>query len=322
MAKRDSGEDMLGSPENQLTRRDLLKMGFSSAMVSTLMATAMYGCGGSGGGGSSPAGSGGSTVNVSGVMHDSDGTPVPGAQVTIQSAPVVVTTDASGFFSAEVPPGQHTINVTKEGNAIYNNTFTAVAGSSLSLGHLNPTPPYCLNDGLSVEKAKVIISGSTFSFSAIPNGSSRFCKYVASVNDTLIINISQCSSGISVQVTDSQNYVQDTFYPSSGELYQYRIYTAGTYYLVATNGATSPSSISYGFTVESGSTTTTTTTTLPPTSTTTTTTTTRPPTTTTTTTRPPTTTTTTRPAYYNYSNTYYNYYNTPSYYNYFVNSWG
>jgi hypothetical protein len=156
MVKKDYNEGMPGDPKNQLTRRDLLKMGFSSAMVSMLMGSAktigitgvasmMYGCGGGGGGDSGSSGvPSGSTVNVSGVMLDSSGTSCPGAVVTIQSTPVVVMTDGSGHFSAEVPPGVHTINITKEGQAIYNNSFTAVIGTPVSLGILYPTTPYYL----------------------------------------------------------------------------------------------------------------------------------------------------------------------------------
>ena len=60
MVKNDYGEEMLGGPKNQLTRRDLLKMGFSSAMVTIIMGTAMYGCPGS----TSSGGSTGSTTTT------------------------------------------------------------------------------------------------------------------------------------------------------------------------------------------------------------------------------------------------------------------
>ena len=83
-----------------------------------------------------------STVKLSGVVIDSNGNPVPGATVTIESGPIVVTTDQSGNFSADVPAGKYAITISKGTSTFYQNTFTAVEGSSISLGNLSPTSLY------------------------------------------------------------------------------------------------------------------------------------------------------------------------------------
>jgi len=99
------------------------------------------GCGGGGGGGSADS-ENQEKVIVSGRVLDSNGIPVPSATVTIESNPVIVTTEMSGSFSAEVYPGNHTIKVSMGGVTFYQDTFTAGAGAPVSLGDLYPSTPY------------------------------------------------------------------------------------------------------------------------------------------------------------------------------------
>ena len=77
----------------------------SGLIVLILIAFMLAACGSSGGDGDGNGGgngNGGSTAmtTVSGTVLDINGDSIEGAEVTISSDPVTVTTDANGFFSA------------------------------------------------------------------------------------------------------------------------------------------------------------------------------------------------------------------------------
>jgi len=63
------------------------------------------------------------TFEVEGVVHDSDGNPVPEAQLALRSSAGVVQstdTDQEGRFRLpDVPPGQYTIDANSTGFAAY-----------------------------------------------------------------------------------------------------------------------------------------------------------------------------------------------------------
>ena len=124
-------------------------IGVACLLIGMLVFTA--GCSSSGSKGSSANSESQTDVAVSGVVLDSNSKPVPDATVTIKSDPIVATTDGSGKFSAEVPPGNHTITISKGDKTFYENAFTAVEGSPLSLGNLSPTTPYYMDGNPSGE---------------------------------------------------------------------------------------------------------------------------------------------------------------------------
>lgn len=75
-------------------------------------------------------------VNVSGTVYDTNDDPVEGAQVTIQSDPVIVTTDSQGYFEAMVKTGNHTISITMVRTNIYNATFSCNEDTPMELGKI------------------------------------------------------------------------------------------------------------------------------------------------------------------------------------------
>ena len=112
----------------------------------------LAGCGGGGGSGGEDdgdgAGAGGadaSLVTVSGKVVDSNGDAVPGAKVLINSDPVIVFTDAEGFFTVEVHPGDHSITVSFGDVVLYQTTFTTTGDKAF--GTLTPAAPFVLPEG-------------------------------------------------------------------------------------------------------------------------------------------------------------------------------
>jgi hypothetical protein len=114
---------------------------FRSILIISII-TLFAACGG--GGGSDDNGNNPSmpTVSVTGRVLDSNGTPVPSADVTIASDPVVVKTDENGQFTADVPPGDHEIIISMNDVGFYENNFTAREGSPIAFGDLTPTVSY------------------------------------------------------------------------------------------------------------------------------------------------------------------------------------
>lgn len=76
-------------------------------------------CGGGGDGGGSS-----NNTTISGTVLDASGAPISGAQVTISSTPVTVTTDKDGYFSAIVELGEHTIVIMIGATTIYDGIAT------------------------------------------------------------------------------------------------------------------------------------------------------------------------------------------------------
>ncbi len=64
------------------------------------------------------------TTTVTGNVFDKLGNPIEGAEVTINSNPVMVTTDSNGFFSARVEVGNHEIFIRKGAEEIFSGKFT------------------------------------------------------------------------------------------------------------------------------------------------------------------------------------------------------
>lgn len=266
MAEKEQGADGQKTPKGELARRDLLKMGFSSAMANVLLVSAktmgltglavtVKGCGGSDGGGgdnNNQTDTTESTVVVSGGVFDSLGSPVSGATVTISSDPVTTTTDANGLFSVEVETGAHTIMVTIDTTTLYQGTFTVTQSTPVDLGDIYPTAPY--RDGSSFQEAAIIASGTTINFSDIPASSARYCRFDAAADDLLTIDTNICGDDISIHITDDQESILDTYYPSPDVDQQYFFFVAGTYYLEIANSGYSQSYIDLSFEVESDAT--------------------------------------------------------------------
>ena len=137
--KKNSQEDRNNEkPEILIERRDALKRMAALGIV-TAFPSVIAGCGSGGGGG----GGGNNTTTVSGTVLNASNNPVSGAEVTITSDPVVVYTDANGYFSATVVTGDHSIMITSGGTTIYSGSFSCAAGTPLDLGQLRPSsPPY------------------------------------------------------------------------------------------------------------------------------------------------------------------------------------
>jgi hypothetical protein len=83
-----------------------------------------------------------SKATVSGVVLDSNGNPVFGALVTITSTPVTTNTDATGYFSAEIEIGDHTLTISVGSYTVCQHNFKVDDESPVDLGDLDPTAPY------------------------------------------------------------------------------------------------------------------------------------------------------------------------------------
>jgi predicted GH43/DUF377 family glycosyl hydrolase len=109
----------------------LIKRGLWVNMLSIVFSILfLISCGGGGGGG----GTGSSDkTTISGTVLDASGAPISGAQVTISSTPVTVTTDKDGYFSAKVELGEHTIVIMMGDTTIYDGTATC-SGTTCNMG--------------------------------------------------------------------------------------------------------------------------------------------------------------------------------------------
>jgi hypothetical protein len=97
-----------------------------------IMAT-LPSCGGGGGGN----GGEGDATTVYGTVLDIFGNPISGAQVTITSDPVTVTTDSNGNFSAKVTVGDHSIKITMDSQVIYSGSFTCYEDTPYDFGNIH-----------------------------------------------------------------------------------------------------------------------------------------------------------------------------------------
>ncbi len=70
---------------------------------------------------------------LEGYVHDTEGHPLAGAKVTIEGAPFIIETDASGHFSHWLPTGTYTVTVTKEGYTSFTTTVTITEGATITI---------------------------------------------------------------------------------------------------------------------------------------------------------------------------------------------
>ena len=94
------------------------------------------GCGSSGGGGDDTQPSSTKKTTVSGTVLDDNGNPIEGAAVTIMSDPVTVTTDATGFFSATVEIGTHTLEIKMGSILIHSEQIICEENTPLQLSNI------------------------------------------------------------------------------------------------------------------------------------------------------------------------------------------
>lgn len=81
-------------------------------------------------------------VTVTGVVVDSDGTPVPNARVEFHSEPVVTVTGPDGSFSVEVAAGTHRLEVSKYEDTFHASDIDIPPGDSHDLGTITPSEEY------------------------------------------------------------------------------------------------------------------------------------------------------------------------------------
>ncbi len=127
------------------------------------------GCGSGGGGGTVvPALQ---KIEVNGTVLDSNGNPVAGAEVTINSDPVTVTTDSKGYFSAMVEAGDHTIVIKKDSMVIYSGPIKLNEGTTLSLSGIS-TALYNMADYMP------LVEGGSCAYANVDDPSDTFTNTV------------------------------------------------------------------------------------------------------------------------------------------------
>jgi hypothetical protein len=102
----------------------------SIVVIITLFA---IGCGSSGDGPTPPSAK---TTTVTGTVLDGNGNPIEGAEVTIMSDPVTVTTDAKGKFTATVDIGTHTIEIKMDSILIHSGQINCEENTPLLIGNI------------------------------------------------------------------------------------------------------------------------------------------------------------------------------------------